>query len=53
MLLTTPWNGIPFSRAGSQAVGPSCFRGEVLNCKPGCSIRGVIMSDGKGTVRVG
>jgi hypothetical protein len=22
-----------------QAVGPSCFRREVLNCKPGCSIR--------------
>jgi hypothetical protein len=37
-LRTTPWNGLLFSRTGSQAVGPSCFRKEILNCKPGCSI---------------
>jgi hypothetical protein len=29
----------PFSRTSSQAVGLSCFRREVLNCKPGCSIQ--------------
>jgi hypothetical protein len=38
-LWTTPWNGLPFSRTGPQAVGPSYFRKEVLNCKPDCSIR--------------
>jgi hypothetical protein len=38
-LRTTPWNGLPFSRTGPQAVGPSYFRKEVLNCKPDCSIR--------------
>jgi hypothetical protein len=25
-LRTTPWNEIPFSRAGSQAIGPPNFR---------------------------
>jgi hypothetical protein len=25
-LRTTPWNGVPFSEAGSQAVGPPNFR---------------------------
>jgi hypothetical protein len=38
-LRTTPWNGVPFSRVGSQAVEPSCFRRVVLNCNPGSSIR--------------
>jgi hypothetical protein len=38
-LWTTPWNGVPFSRAGSQAIGPPNFRIGALNCKPGCSIR--------------
>jgi hypothetical protein len=34
-----PWNRLPFFRTGPQAVDLSCFRREVLNCKPGCSIR--------------
>jgi hypothetical protein len=38
-LRTSPWNELPFFRTDPQAVGPSCFRREVLNCKPGCSIR--------------
>jgi hypothetical protein len=38
-LRTSPWNGLPFFRTGPQAVGPSYFRREVLNCKHGCPIR--------------
>jgi hypothetical protein len=38
-LWTTPWNELPFFRAGPQVVGPSCFRIEVLNCKHDCSIQ--------------
>jgi hypothetical protein len=38
-LRTTLWNGLPLFRAGPQAVGPSCFHREVLNCNPGYSIR--------------
>jgi hypothetical protein len=37
-LRTTLWNGVPFSRAAPQAIGPPHFR-VTLNCKPGCSIR--------------
>jgi hypothetical protein len=38
-LRTTPWNGLLFFRTDPQDVGPSCFRREVLNCKPSYSIR--------------
>jgi hypothetical protein len=38
-LWTTPWNELLFFRTGPQAIGPSCFHREVLNCNPGCSIR--------------
>jgi hypothetical protein len=38
-LRTTPWNEHSFLRAGPQAVGSPCFRIEVLNCNPGCSIQ--------------
>jgi hypothetical protein len=38
-LWATLWNKLPFFRTGAQAVGPSYFRKEVLNCKPGYSIQ--------------
>jgi hypothetical protein len=52
-LRTTPWNWVPFSRAGSQAIGPPNF------CIGGPKLQAwllnsdVVMSVQMGTVRVG
>jgi hypothetical protein len=42
---TTPWNELPFFRTDPRAAGPPCFRGGVLNCRPGLFNSDVIVSD--------
>jgi hypothetical protein len=44
-LRTTPWNGVPFSGAGSQAVGPPSFRIGGPKLQAWLLNSGVVMSD--------
>jgi hypothetical protein len=52
-LRTTPWNGVPFSRAGSEAVGPPNFRIGGPKLQAWLLNSDVVMSVQMETVRVG
>jgi hypothetical protein len=53
MLRTIPWNGVSFSGAGSQAVGPPNFRIGGPKLQAWLLNLDVVMSVHMGTVRVG
>jgi hypothetical protein len=38
-LWTTPWNGVPFFRAGSRLSDLPTFVSGALDCEPDCSIQ--------------